>query len=319
MSVSGHYRICRVPVFAGAPWSLVRSLALALCLVGCSSGINITDNDGGISRREDETVTQITPRGDPAFSLLAQTADLLTYERRGDRPNVGVIGTDGRNDWLIRPEGGAHALSWSANSARILISTPEPPYRLYTTRPDDTGHVEIATSERPIDAAWSADESRIAYTVAVTPDASPQLVLADATGQNVRQLTHDPRSKSLPSWSADDAMISFVGFDVSGGGFYSVSILVLDDPGLEVVDLAREASLFEDFVPFTRPTWASFAPIVAFSVLKSSTLARIDFVDTRDGVRRQVTDGSFGDILLDWSPGRGFVSFARHIEMSWFS
>ena len=43
-------------------------------------------------------------------------------------------------------------------------------------------------------------------------------------------------------------MISFVGFDVSGEGFYSVSILVLDDPELEVVDLAQEASLFEDVV-----------------------------------------------------------------------
>lgn len=100
MPVSGHYRICRVPVFAGASWSLVRSLAQAVCLVGCSSGINnyleapdkghrgfpkltlaeagisrifLTDNGGGISRREDETVTQITPGGDPAFSLLAPT------------------------------------------------------------------------------------------------------------------------------------------------------------------------------------------------------------------------------------------------------
>ena len=58
-------------------------------------------------------------------------------------------------------------------------------------------------------------------------------------------------------------MISFVGFDVSGEGFYSVSILVLDDPGLEVVDLAQEASLFEDVVSFARHIGMSWFLVMA--------------------------------------------------------
>lgn len=31
-----------------------------------------------------------------------------------------------------------------------------------------------------------------------------------------------------------------------------------------------------------------------------------------------MTDGEFGDIMLDWSPRRGWVAFARGIETSWF-
>jgi hypothetical protein len=110
----------------------------------------------------------------------------------------------------------------------------------------------------------------------------------------------------------------FVGYDPTGGGVYSVSTLVLNDPAAAVVDLAQEAALFEGTIPFTRPIWSPFAPIVAFSVFESAALARIEFVDTRDGTRREVTDGVFGDVLLDWSPRRGFLVFARHVETAWF-
>jgi hypothetical protein len=77
------------------------------------SRIYFTDNDGGISLREDDAVVQITPGGDPAFPVLSPTADRLVFERRGERPSVGVIGTDGRDSWVIRPEGGARSLVWS--------------------------------------------------------------------------------------------------------------------------------------------------------------------------------------------------------------
>lgn len=345
IAVTGHSSNRRVLLPVRASWSLMQALVLGVCLSGCSSGLSdylepqdpttggpakltlaeagisriyFTDNDGGISLRSEDTVVQITPGGDPAFPLLAPTADRLVYDRRGDRPNVSVIQTDGRNDWIIRVEGGAHSLGWSADGERLLFSTPESPYNLYTTRPDDTDRLEIATSKRPIDAAWSTDGTQIAFTLATSPESPAQIVIADPMGQNARQVTSDLRSKSLPSWSVDDTLISFVSFDPSGGEVYSVSILALDDPMAKVVDVAQEGPLFEGIVPFTRPYWAPFAPIVAFSTIKSATLARIDFVDTRGGERRQVTDGEFGDIMLDWSPRRGWVAFARGIETSWF-
>ncbi|MCZ6632488.1 MAG: hypothetical protein O7G87_03720 [bacterium] len=330
----------------GVSFLAVRALVLLVGLLGCGSEVDnyltastggriggssyltlpeagirriyFTNNEGGVSVRENNAEFELIPgETSPAFPLLSPNGARLAVVRRGEKPSLSTMSADLADNYLVLPTTEPHAMAWSPDSRRLLFSTTLPPYQLFTADFDDSNRLLLADSEVQIDAAWAPDGRQVVYT-GTDGDGVAQVFTVGADGQGRRQITGGERPKSRPSWSSDGTRLTFVSFEAGSGGVYRLAMVDLTRGNGDVVELAFEASLFDQTFPFTEQRWSPFGRFLGFSVFTEKERSRVEFIDMQDQSRWMVTDAKFGDRLVDWSPRRGFLVFARQIEFDWF-
>jgi len=85
--------------------------------------IYFTDDDGGISVRENNAEFQLISGGDPAFPILSPTAGQLAFVRQGAQSSVEVIAVDGSTSWVIRPDADARSVRWSPDGTMLVFGS----------------------------------------------------------------------------------------------------------------------------------------------------------------------------------------------------
>ncbi len=278
--------------------------------------IYFTDDSGGISVWGNNAEYALVPREDaPLFPLLAPDKTTLALTQGGAHPSLRIIAP---YDVSIPLKGKPRCVAFSPNSRRVLFTTSVAPYTLEIISADGSEHKELASSETPIDASWLPDGNRVFYAGSGKAESVPQIFIADVMGEGRRQLTRGARPKSHPSVSPDGNRLAFLTFEAESGGVWRIELMHIPEENAERIELAFEPIRFNGMVPFSKPVWSPFGRFLGYSVFETEELARIEFIDTRDFTRHEVTDAEFGDVFVGWAPRRGFLTFARQIFPSWF-
>jgi Tol biopolymer transport system component len=162
--------------------------------------------------------TRIGPVWSPNGSLIAYTAKPL-----GDPYNnqsLWVIAPDGTGDQEVIPsEGGAEIGSnlnptWSPDSRSLLTHTGggSDPNPISIARRNDAGawspyqHL-VSSPEQNYLPAWSTTGTRFTFLREVPGTPDYVVMVADADGSNVRQLSTHHVTLTTPCWSPDDRFI----------------------------------------------------------------------------------------------------------------
>ena len=177
---------------------------------------------GGISYKVDVTSTSLIDAayraGDKVVEQLTQlpgffAGKLAFVSERTKAPEIYVsdllgqqvvpLTADGKNSMLPR---------WSPDGARVLYTG------WYRTGFPNVISVDVATKGRTVFAAYQGTNTGASFSpdgksvamILSTKDGATELFVSDATGNNVRRLTHEAATKASPTWSPDGQRIVFV-------------------------------------------------------------------------------------------------------------
>jgi TolB protein len=176
----------------------------------------IMDFDGS-NRRQLEATFSAEKNEGPAIS---PSGDRIAYDRLAYRDDpLGVSGWDivlinttmeGANlKFLELPGQQRGTLSWSPDEDKILYSSSYESSNvdIWVVNVDGTNHMRLTNHSAPeIDATWSPDGTKIAYTVS---EDGWNIYVMNADGSNPTQLTDLPSQDIIPCWSPDGTQIGF--------------------------------------------------------------------------------------------------------------
>ena len=118
-----------------------------------------------------------------------------------------------------------HQRRFVASAGRIAFASDQGSpgdAHIWISGPDGAGAHRLTSSAADEAApAWSGDGSQIAF-LSSAPGAEPQIVVADADGQNVRQVTRNSGAKSQPQFAPSDS--SLLGY-TAGGALSTADVL----------------------------------------------------------------------------------------------
>jgi Tol biopolymer transport system component len=143
-------------------------------------------------------------------------------------------------------------------------------------------------SARDRDPSWSPDGQRIVFSRIVSKGNSDLLVV-DADGNGLRQITSDPSSETQPEWSPDGTRIAFT---TDRDGNQEVYVMSVD--GTNLMDLSRNPA--RDF----GPTWSPDGKRIAFTSTRDGKPEV--YVVEADGSRITRLTISEGSSSPTWSP-----------------
>lgn len=204
----------------------------------------------------------------PVFSPDGERI-VFVSERDGQR-EVYVCARDGSQQRRLTEHPG-HDLHpvWSADGGHILFSsnrgnTDPNDYDLYRMRADGSDVVQV-TSGPDVDTygSWSPDGSRIVTRRVLAGTNDNEVVLLDAAGELLLNLTNDPASyDGWPVWSPDGSRIAFAGGGPPGASPHR--IFVCSPDGSQRVALTAPWGP-EGFVYDTQPSFSRDGRRIVFT------------------------------------------------------
>ena len=148
-----------------------------------------------------------------------------------------------------------------------------------------------------IDAAWSPDGARIAFSS--MRDGNYEIYVMSRDGTNQTRLTDDPAADGHPGWSPDGTQIVFEAGRGAAANTTDVWIMDADgsNPRALVTLAGRDAY----------PSWSPDGRRIAFSHFGGSVGAGIWAVTVSDATVKQLTSGA--DHSPRWSPDGTQIAF----------
>lgn len=175
-------------------------------------------------------------------------------------------------------------------------------FGLRTVNADGTLDADVpGLPSRSFDPAWSPSGLRLAF--ASLASGKPQIWLADASGANVSQLTHDPVAATDPTWSPDGGTIAFTSVRDGTPQIYAIGI-----------DGKGERRLTTDPAADQQADWAPTGDAIAFESNRSGSFDIWLMAPDGSNQRPLMSAQPAPDTDPDWSPDGGRVAFARSLR-----
>lgn len=129
----------------------------------------------------------------------------------------------------VIPQGGATAspaptTKAPAASTLLMIKNGD----LYTIKSDKTGLKRLTTRGDILDAEWSPDKSKIAFSAG--PDFENDIYVMSATGTGARALTTGPDRDESVTWSPDGKTLLFTRFTTCTADIFKINIAAGSKP-----------------------------------------------------------------------------------------
>jgi Tol biopolymer transport system component len=129
-------------------------------------------------------------------------------------------------------------------------------------------------------------------------DGNYEIYIMDSDGSAVTNLTNDPSTDGLPSWSDEARALAFL----TTRDEQSISLYRMDDAGLELELIVQDPTL----VPST-PIWSPDGEMVIYHNGDTQQV-NIQIADTSGKIMREISTGSSLNQFADWSPdGEQFI------------
>jgi hypothetical protein len=191
--------------------------ATGLAWVTSNAGVARVTTDGTVHAMAPgrATITAQAPGGDPAAATILVTGDLLVASTRGGRFGV---------------------------------------YALVAAAPESFIPIIADTASNALDAVYSPDRTRLAFTSDRAGGGNYDIYVADADGRNAGRLTTDPGLDLQPVWTPDGTHLVFVS---ATSGVRQLYVMAADGSGARALTTlpggAEEPTLSPDgqWVAFT--------------------------------------------------------------------
>lgn len=222
------------------------------------------------------------------------------YSDEGSRGNYRVFlanadGSDAvqwtEGPWDVRPR-------WAPDGSKILIlDATQFRSRLFTVDTRQRGLREVITGlEQVGNPCWSPDGSKIVCVI------DNDLVVSDADGTDLVNLTSTPTVEQEPAWSPDGTIVAFRSYREGNEDIY-----VMDADGANIRRLTTDAANDEE------PTWSPDGTKIAFRSRRDGH-AEIYTMNADGTGQQRLTFGAVDNWRPAWSAFRDDLP-----PLSWFS
>lgn len=147
----------------------------------------------------------------PAWS--PDGSQISFVKRSGDDIDLWIANADGSDVRQLTTDGGEveeNDSAWSPDGTQITFDVAiNGGYNIYIINADGTNLQPFITDRFALQPAWSPDGSQIVFT-GLSEAQSAEVFIADANGENIRQLTNSSSMDAHPSWSPDGESIFFI-------------------------------------------------------------------------------------------------------------
>ena len=188
---------------------------------------------------------------------------------------------------VVAGAGAAHATFPGRNGKVACIEGQS----LYTAWPDGSAR-QLVFGRRVVQAAWSSDGRRLAFTS--TRDGDPEIYVIGADGRGLPRLTNNQVSDDSPTWSPDGTEVAFAR---SGRGVYGVYATSVD--GRRTRRILRRRSWVGV------PRWSPDGTLLAVTAHDSHSglIPHVELLPLGGSARRCRTDTQL--VGLAWLPDGG--------------
>lgn len=216
------------------------------------------------------------------------------------------MNVDGSDPVLVA-KGDIAAAKWSPDGKQIVYFSHKPRLQLWIMNADGTGAKRLLTDfKHPQHGPnWSPDGKRIVFVAQLGPEYSDrEILVVDADGQNILNLSKHPEVDDHPAWSPDGKTISFRSYRKRPPRLFFMNI----DGSIEC----------DRFLRANTTAWSPGGQLIAFSEDKVPGGGGGHlFVASPDGrSTKQLSSEGENNSLPAWSPDGRYIAYVRYWEWS---
>ena len=165
------------------------------------------------------------------------------------------------------------------------------------------------------------DDTRIAFESTRSRHWISEIYMMAPDGEQIRQLTDEPKYDGEPAWSPDGKRITFVSYrdlkQIPERGVIRGEIYVMSADGTNPINLTQSVER-----PDGVSSWSPDGKQIAFTsaeLLNKDTLANSDIfvMDADGGNPRNLTNHDALDQTPDWSPDGNWIAFSSNRDGNW--